>query len=310
MSDSFLNSEVKGLSQEDLEVFRVIYSVRIATPTDLAIQMRKMTEQIEPNLVNLVRSNLVIREELSGGFETEMYKLSKKGKEFGAILASEEFDSIDWKDQLSNIPNEVHVSAKSNLKRFIDILGGVVGLLVLSFFLLPIAIAIKVDSPGPIFSSQIRVGLGGKIFKLWKFRTMVTDAEIYKKRIPNQASGAIFKNREDPRITRVGKFLRRTSLDELPQFWNILKGDMSLVGITAPTPDEVARYNKQTYWKRLMLKPGITGEINVRSSRSRILDFEEVVLMDLKYQSNWSIMQDLKTLGSSLSDLFSGRGAF
>ncbi|MFM7791990.1 MAG: sugar transferase, partial [Microcystis panniformis] len=126
----------------------------------------------------------------------------------------------------------------------------------------PIAIAIKLDSPGPIFFSQTRCGWLGKEFKILKFRSMCVDAETLKDKIPNQAEGAFFKNKNDPRITRVGKFLRRTSLDELPQFWNVITGEMSLVGTRPPTPDEVERYDVPQ-WQRLDVKPGMTGEWQV-----------------------------------------------
>ena len=115
------------------------------------------------------------------------------------------------------------------------------GLLITGVIFVPIAIAIKLDSPGPIFFSQTRCGWLGKQFKILKFRSMCVDAEALKDKIPNQAQGAFFKNKNDPRITRVGKFLRRTSLDEFPQFWNVIIGEMSLVGTRPPTPDEVER---------------------------------------------------------------------
>lgn len=184
-----------------------------------------------------------------------------------------------------------HPSTCSTFKRFIDILGSLVGLLILALVFVPIAIAIKLDSPGPIFYSQERFGLHGRIFKIRKFRSMVVNADALKSEIPNEATGLIFKNKQDPRITKVGNFLRRTSLDELPQFWNVLVGEMSLVGTRPPTRDEVMQYSDR-HWQRLKVKPGLTGEWQV-SGRSRVTDFEAIVDLDLRYQSVWTPWYDL-----------------
>ncbi len=147
-----------------------------------------------------------------------------------------------------------------------------IGLVITGIIFIPIAIAIKLDSPGSIFFSQTRCGwLGGK-FEIWKFRSMCADAEAMKSKVPNQVQGAFFKNDLDPRITKVGRFLRRTSLDELPQFWNVLKGDMSLVGTRPPTPEEADKYQISA-WQRLNVKPGMTGEWQV-NGRSQIRDIE------------------------------------
>jgi len=195
-----------------------------------------------------------------------------------------------------------HPSMRSWLKRFIDVLGALVGLAITAILFLPIAIAIEIDSPGPLFFGQIRCGWMGKRFKMWKFRSMCLDAEQLKNTIPNQATGAIFKNDKDPRITKVGRFLRRRSLDELPQFWNVLKGDMSLVGTRPPTPDEVESY-EVPQWQRLDVKPGMTGEWQV-NGRSQIKDFEDVIRLDLKYQENWSLSYDLQLIFKTVTILF------
>jgi lipopolysaccharide/colanic/teichoic acid biosynthesis glycosyltransferase len=184
-----------------------------------------------------------------------------------------------------------------------------VGLLITGVIFIPIAIAIKLDSPGPIFFSQTRCGWLGKEFKILKFRSMCVDAEALKDKIPNQAEGAFFKNKNDPRITRVGKFLRRTSLDELPQFWNVITGEMSLVGTRPPTPDEVERYDVPQ-WQRLDVKPGMTGEWQV-NGRSRVSNFEEVIQLDLRYQENWSLGYDLQLIFKTILILFQkNSGAF
>ncbi|PSN10390.1 anti-anti-sigma factor, partial [filamentous cyanobacterium CCP5] len=168
-----------------------------------------------------------------------------------------------------------------------------------------IAIAIQIDNPGPIFFRQKRCSWMGKRFTIWKFRTMVTNAEELKKQVKNELDGPLFKSKNDPRITRVGRFLRRTSLDELPQFWNVLKGDMSLVGTRPPTPDEIEQYQVPE-WQRLNVKPGMTGEWQV-SGRSTVKTFEEVIAMDLLYQEKWSLAYDVQLIVRTVLILFSKR---
>lgn len=197
---------------------------------------------------------------------------------------------------------ETHSSVASWMKRVIDIVGSLVGLVITSILFLPIAIAIQIDDPGPIFFKQTRCGWMGKRFSIWKFRSMCVDAEARKSQIKNQAQGAFFKNDNDPRITKVGNFLRRTSLDELPQFWNVLKGEMSLVGTRPPTPGEVESYEVPE-WQRLDVKPGMTGEWQV-NGRSKVRSFEDVIRLDLKYQRNWSLIYDLKLIFKTITILF------
>jgi anti-anti-sigma factor len=202
-----------------------------------------------------------------------------------------------------------HPSVASWMKRLIDIVGAIVGLIMTAFLFIPIIIAIKIDDPGPIFFRQTRCGWMGKRFKIWKFRSMCVDAEAKKCLVKNQVQGAFFKNEEDPRVTRVGRFLRRTSLDELPQFWNVLKGDMSLVGTRPPTPDEVERYEVPE-WQRLDVKPGMSGEWQV-NGRSKVRSFEDVIRLDLEYQKNWSLLYDLKLICKTIAIIFhKNSGAF
>lgn len=182
------------------------------------------------------------------------------------------------------------------LKRMMDIAGGIVGsllTLILCIFLVP---AIKLDSPGPVFFSQIRIGKNGRRFKIYKFRSMCVDAEqkLDELKKDNEVDGLMFKLEKDPRITRVGAFLRKTSLDEFPQFFNILLGDMSLVGTRPPTENEFAEYNEH-YRRRLSMTPGLTGMWQV-SGRSEIKNFDEVVKLDLQYIDNWSLLLDTKIL--------------
>lgn len=210
--------------------------------------------------------------------------------------------------QSNSVSNYIHPSVRSPLKRTIDIVGALVGLTILAVVWVPIAIAIKCDSPGPLLYSQIRCGLSGEPFLMWKFRSMVVGADALKANVRNEASGHIFKNRNDPRVTRAGKFLRRASLDELPQFWNVLRGEMSLVGTRPPTPDEVAQYTPY-HWKRLCVKPGITGEWQV-NGRSCVDNFDAIVKMDLSYQRRWSVWYDLTLIVRTIWVVLGKRGAY
>ena len=222
---------------------------------------------------------------------------------------------MSWK-KITKIDNQkkrikddtVHRSAYSLTKRIIDILGAIVGLAITGIIIIPLAIAIKLDCPGPILYSQIRCGLKGKKFRIWKFRSMCVNAEKKQHLVENQAVGHIFKNDRDPRVTKVGKFIRKTSLDEFPQFWNVLMGDMSLVGTRPPTVNEVAEYNDY-HQRRLNVKPGITGEWQVKG-RSCINDFEEVVELDLRYQTKWSVKYDLLLIWKTIQIVFKCKGAY
>jgi anti-anti-sigma factor len=196
-----------------------------------------------------------------------------------------------------------HPSVTSSAKRAMDILGAVIGLGLTAVVMVPVAIAIKLDDGGPIFFSQTRCSLMGRRFRIWKFRSMVVNAEQLKKNIANQVEGPLFKNPRDPRITRVGHFLRKTSLDEFPQFWNVLKGEMSLVGTRPPLPDELDQYDVPE-WQRLDVKPGMTGEWQV-NGRSNIKRFEDVIQLDLKYQRHWNLMYDIKLILKTVWVIFS-----
>ena len=195
------------------------------------------------------------------------------------------------------------------IKRFIDIIGGLVGLLLTGIITLFLGPAIKLDSPGPIFFSQVRIGKNGRRFKIYKFRSMYTDAEERKKELEaqNEMKGLMFKMENDPRVTKVGNFIRKTSLDEFPQFLNVLKGDMSLVGTRPPTEAEFQQYNEH-YRRRLSMTPGLTGLWQI-SGRSDIEDFDEVVKLDLKYIDNWSLTEDFKILLQTVGVVLFGKGA-
>jgi len=200
-----------------------------------------------------------------------------------------------------------HRSVTSALKRFLDIVGAIAGLMIMSMLFLPVAIAIRVESSGSVLYKQRRYGLQGRPFTLLKFRSMVNDADRLKTLVHNEAEGLIFKNQQDPRITRTGKLLRRSSLDEVPQFWNVLMGDMSLVGTRPPTHDEVIHYTDR-HWQRLNVKPGLTGLWQV-SGRSKIKDFEEIVNLDLQYQEHWTPQYDLQIIFRTFVVLLTKPGA-
>ena len=202
----------------------------------------------------------------------------------------------------------IHPSVKNSIKRGIDIIGATVGLLVTGIVSIFVASAMVMYDRGPLFYSQMRCGLYGRSFRMWKIRSMVVDADKFQDRVSNESMGHVFKNTRDPRITRIGHFLRRTSLDEFPQFWNVLKGDMSLVGTRPPTIAEVQHYQVH-HWERLKVKPGITGEWQV-NGRSQIKDFEEIVRLDLRYQRRWSISYDLNLILKTVFVVLNRRGAY
>lgn len=209
---------------------------------------------------------------------------------------------------LASLPR--YTGAANVIKRLLDIIGSLCALIISSPILLGVAIAIKLDDGGPVFFSQTRIGLHGKPFKMYKFRSMVTNAEELKKKLAEetgQEDRFIFKMKDDPRITKVGHFIRKTSLDEFPQFYNVLKGDMSLVGPRPALPEEVARYGS-LYSARLLVKPGITGPWQV-SGRSD-LSQEQSEYLDVSYIENWSIAGDLAILAKTVMVIFTGRGSY
>ena len=195
------------------------------------------------------------------------------------------------------------------LKRIMDIAGALVGCLISIPIIAIVAIPLKLESPGPLIFKQKRVGLNGRYFYIHKLRSMYVDAEARKKELmaQNEMNGLMFKMEDDPRITKVGKFIRRTSIDELPQFFDVLMGKMSLVGTRPPTVDEYKQYESH-HKRRLSMKPGITGLWQI-SGRSDIDNFEEVVKLDVKYIDHWSLWGDVKILLKTVVVVFAGRGA-
>jgi exopolysaccharide biosynthesis polyprenyl glycosylphosphotransferase len=202
--------------------------------------------------------------------------------------------------------NRFYDYRKLAIKRIIDIIGSIVGLVIMFIAMIFVAPAIKIESPGPVFFKQKRVGRNGRYFYIYKFRSMYMDAEERKKELmaKNEMSGLMFKMKDDPRITKVGKFIRKTSIDELPQFINVFKGDMSIVGTRPPTVNEFKQYEGH-HKRRLSMKPGITGMWQAYG-RKTITDFEDIVSMDLDYIDNWSIMLDVKIILRTFIAVFQG----
>ena len=221
------------------------------------------------------------------------------------------------------VTSSIHMASPKQMfyKRSLDLMGGIVGCLITLLLIIIIGPVIYLKSPGPIFFSQVRIGLNGKKFKIYKFRSMYMDAEERKAELmkDNKMDGFMFKLDYDPRIIGsekigkdgkpkgIGNFIRRTSLDEFPQFWNVLKGDMSLVGTRPPTVDEWEQYELH-HRIRMATKPGITGMWQV-SGRSDITDFEEVVRLDAEYIENWTIGLDIKILLKTVLTVLKNDGA-
>jgi len=203
-------------------------------------------------------------------------------------------------------------NAEKFFKRLIDIIGAVIGIIIFMPIMLISAIAIKLTSKGPVIFKQKRVGMNGRVFVMYKFRTMCNDAEKMKNDLMKENEindNCLFKIKNDPRVnTRVGRFLRRTSIDEIPQFFNVLLGNMSLVGTRPPTLDEVENY-KRSYWRRISIKPGITGMWQV-NGRSTVKDFEQVLDLDTRYIDEWNVWLDLELIFKTICVIFRKDNAY
>ncbi len=197
------------------------------------------------------------------------------------------------------------------LKRIFDILFSLVAIVITSPIMLITAIAIKLDSKGPVLFKQVRVGKNGRHFKIWKFRSMRADAEEMKdelEELNEVEDGMMFKIKDDPRVTRVGRFIRKTSIDELPQFFNVLSGSMSVVGTRPPTIDEVEKYTAKQ-WRRISIKPGITGMWQA-NGRSSITNFDKVVELDTEYIDEWSILLDIKIIFMTIAAVVTHKNSY
>ena len=204
--------------------------------------------------------------------------------------------------------SSIEFSLYEVIKRLIDVIFSFLGIVVLSPLFIIISIIIKTTSKGPVFFSQKRVGKNGKEFDMYKFRSMVVNAEELKEKLAaqNEMSGPMFKMKDDPRVTKVGKFIRKTSIDELPQLWNVLKGDMSLVGPRPSLPNEVAQFEDWMH-RRLEVKPGLTCYWQV-SGRNNI-DFQDWMKLDIRYIDEKNLWIDIKLIFKTIFVLFGDKNA-
>lgn len=229
------------------------------------------------------------------------------------LISESKFDNINCK-MYANTPMATFTPAEISsgwmiVKRAVDIVGGLVGCILSIPIIAITAIPLLIESPGPLIFKQERIGRNGRPFKIYKLRSMYVDAEERKAELMNQnkMDGLMFKVDNDPRITKVGKFIRKCSIDELPQFFNVVKGDMSLIGTRPPTAGEFNKYESH-HKRRLSMRPGITGMWQV-SGRSDIQDFEEVVKLDCEYIDNWSPMLDTKIFFKTIYVVLTHQGA-
>ena len=262
---------------------------------------------IDQVVINLPSESFLIADFVSR-FETMGIPVAVNIAALDFVTNSEKAIQRFGDSSVVNFSTTFYRSSDIALKRVIDIIGSSVGLIIcglVSIFLVPL---IKRDG-GPAIFVQDRVGRNGRVFKFYKFRSMRVDAEEIKKELmsQNQMQGGMFKIENDPRITKIGHFIRKTSLDELPQFWNVLKGDMSLVGTRPPTLDEYMMYTPEQK-RRLSFKPGITGLWQI-SGRSNIKNFDEVVKLDVTYLDGWTIWKDIEILLKTIKVVFMKDGA-
>ena len=288
---------------EDIEGYRVVAngdnvievaSREIVDEVFLVLDDQRKNEIIEyaeqfAQMGVIVHVNIDLLDRLGAGYQREVTQI---GNHYALSVAPRFFDFN-----------------KLVMKRIIDIVGAIVGLMITAVVMLFVAPAVKLESPGPLIFKQKRVGKNGRYFYIYKVRSMYQDAEARKAELmeKNEMKGFMFKMTDDPRITKVGKFIRSTSIDELPQFWNVLKGDMSLVGTRPPTVDEFKQYEAR-HKRRLSMKPGLTGLWQV-SGRSNIEDFEEVVRLDCEYIDNWSIQLDIQIILKTVVVIFKKVGS-
>ena len=259
----------------------------------LVVVPRSLLDDIRPVLVSLERMGVYI------------------------LFAIDEFNPSfvpAWQTEFLGMPFQIfgkkpYHPGSMAVKRLLDIVCSFVGIIVLSPLLILTFLLVRLTSRGPVFFIQQRVGLNGRTFALYKFRTMVPDAESRLKDLmnKNEMKGPAFKITNDPRLTLVGKFLRKFSIDELPQLINVLKGDMSLVGPRPPLPSEIKFY-RDWHWRRLSVRPGITCYWQIMG-RNRIVDFDEWAKLDLKYIDHWSLLTDLKILVMTVPVVLFAKGA-
>lgn len=246
-----------------------------------------------------------------GGFSSSLNDQAEKTTRMFEVFAKQSFDNIPGKQRIRMLMLfwVIRTKLSNSVKRLFDLVFSALLFIIISPFMLITAIAIKIDSPGPVLFRQERIGKWGKPFICYKFRSMFIDAEERKKELMhlNEADAIVFKIARDPRITRVGKVIRKLSIDELPQIFNVIKGDMSWVGPRPPVPFEVEHY-KYEYMRRLHAVPGITGLQQV-SGRSDI-SFERWVELDLQYIQEQSLLKDIQILIKTIPAVITGKGAY
>ena len=295
-----------------------------------AVEKRISDVPVVANITNVV--DWVRRESLDEvyinipyEYEAEVTEIAEEIESMGTIVhinlpslekfvENSEFDNVECA-VVAGVPTATLSAARQMslsaafLKRLIDIIGGLVGSIVSLPIILIVAVPLLIESRGPLIFKQQRVGKNGRVFNIYKLRSMYVDAEERKKELmaQNKMDGLMFKMDNDPRITKVGRFIRKTSIDELPQFWNVLKGDMSLIGTRPPTLEEFSKYESH-HKRRLSMRPGITGMWQV-SGRSEIKNFEDVVKLDCEYIDNWSIWLDIKIMLKTVRVVIRGIGA-
>jgi exopolysaccharide biosynthesis polyprenyl glycosylphosphotransferase len=274
---------------------RILETHEIAEPIDeivFAVTRKKLDEMKQ---IFLMCEELGIRTRVAMNFIQNRV----------ARLEIEELEGVPFLTFTTTPSNEAHLA----LKRALDVALSVMVLGLAMPVIGVAALAIKLTSPGSVLFKQRRIGLNGRIFTLYKFRTMIEDAHERREEVAhlNEMNGPVFKVRDDPRVTPVGRWLRRFSLDEIPQLWNVLKGDMSLVGPRPPIPEEVASYHRW-HRRRLSMKPGLTCLWQI-SGRNQIQDFDHWMKLDLQYIDNWSPSLDLKILLRTIPAVLTGKGA-
>ncbi len=294
------------------------WGLRITQILDMDISPGKFEKVLKTTYVEEVFF-CIPRKTQNESFKVDKYlqiceEMGRPARVFLNINAATHFARWEY-HQFMELPSVVSHTVELDpdqilFKRIFDVVGALIGLFVLILVYPILAVSIKLSSPGPVFFKQVRVGRNGKRFIIYKFRSMYPDAEERKLELQkqNELSGAVFKMKNDPRITPIGKIMRKLSLDELPQFINVLKGEMSLVGTRPPTPDEVNEYEKWHH-RRISTKPGITGLWQV-SGRNKINDFDEIVKLDLKYIDSWSIWLDMAIIFKTVWVVFKNDDAY
>lgn len=263
---------------------------------------------INKGLINDYQLECALEQQSEEAEKLSWFLLGEIFVQWGLITHKELMDAVNEQCFLNErrFNAVAHPSVHSFAKRLVDVVGALVGLAITGIALPWVALAIYLEDRGPIFFSQPRMGLRGRQFTIWKFRSMVPDADKRKLAIAGY-SYAFFSVPHDRRITRVGRFLRKTMIDEFPQFWNILKGEMSLVGTRPPTLDEVKHYTP-AQWQRLAVKPGLSGLWQVTGGRHQ-KSFDEVVALDAEYQRRWSFGYDLVIIAKTVYCALFRRGA-